>query len=106
MEGFHRRIASATLLITHNNPYFRANHFKATKQDLKAFNLEFLSKSLDPDSNRVGLNLSLHLLRHMWQCLPMDLTSDENLQKLFSAILISNLAKDLEHVYNRVGGAP
>lgn len=81
-------------------------HFKATKQDFKSFNIGFLSKSLDPESNRVGLNFSLHLLRHQWQCLPMDLTADNELQKLFMAIMISNLAKDVEVVQSNLRGGP
>lgn len=55
-----------------------------------------LITSRNPESNKAGLNLAMSLLRNSWQVLPMDITSIESTQKIIFAVLLSNLAKEIE----------
>lgn len=95
-EVFHRRVAACILKVSHGNPTWRSNHMRQIKIDVRGFNLNSLITSRNPESNKAGLNLAMSLLRNSWQVLPMDITAIESTQKIIFAVLLSNLAKEID----------
>lgn len=80
------------------NPAFADSYFKPARTEYIDFNLGALAGSSNGASNIAGLNLCLFMIRSHWQCLPMDLTDNEFVQKILISIALSNVSKDIDMI--------